>query len=67
MGVQLPTIFFHLPLNNKLQKIDVDNVSDDNVKVARLEFEQPWNRSNEIRTAMAVGVSFLLMLVALRQ
>ena len=67
MGVQLPTIFFHLPLNNKLQKIDLDNVSDDNVKVARLEFEQPWNRSNEIRTAMAVGVSLLLMLVALRQ
>ncbi len=67
MGVQIPTIFFHLPLNNKLQKIDVDSVSDDNVKVARLEFEQPWNRSNEIRTAMAVGVSFLLMLVALRQ
>ena len=67
MGVQVLTMVVHLPLNNKLQKIDVDNSCDDELKLARLEFEQCWNRSNEIRTAIACSVSFLLVLLSITQ
>lgn len=67
IGVQVSTIVVHLPLNNKLQKVDVDHSSEAELKVARLEFEQRWNRSNEIRTVIACSVSLLLIVLLLKQ
>lgn len=67
IGVQVSTIVVHLPLNNKLKKVDVDNSSEEELKVARIEFEQRWNRTNEIRTAIACSVSLLLVVLSLRQ
>lgn len=67
IGVQLTTIFVHLPLNNKLQQVDVDNYGKDELKVARLEFEQRWNKSNKIRTLIACSVSLILVLLLLKQ
>ena len=65
VGVQLTTIVIHLPLNNQLQKVQLDDMNNDQCLKVRREFEEPWNRSNRRRTAVACGVSFLLVLLAI--
>ncbi len=65
-GVQVPTIVIHLPLNNKLQKVDVEHTNDEELKTVRIEFEGRWNRSNEIRTIIACSVSLLLIVLSLK-
>ena len=66
LGVQVSTIYIHLPLNNKLQTLDVDSLSDTDIKVARNEFEPRWNTSNLIRTIIASCVSVLLIILLYR-
>ena len=65
-GVQLSTIFIHLPLNNKLQTLDVDAMNETDLKVARDEFEPRWNTSNVVRTAISCCVSALLIILLFR-
>lgn len=67
VGVQVSTIVVHLPLNNELQKYDVENMDEEEHRNARTGFEPRWNRSNNIRTAIACCVSFLLILLAIKQ
>ena len=67
LGVQVPTIAIHLPLNNKLQTLDVGAMNKTDIKVARDAFEQRWNTSNLIRTAIANCVSVLLIILLFRQ
>jgi uncharacterized membrane protein len=67
LGVQVPTIAIHLPLNNKLQTLDVDAMGKTDIKAARNNFEPRWNTSNLIRTAIASFVSVLLILLLFRQ
>ena len=43
-GMILPTARVHLPLNNKLQTLKVDAMSDDELLRARNNFEPRWNR-----------------------
>jgi uncharacterized membrane protein len=66
LGVQIPTIVIHLPMNNRLQKVDVDSSNEEDLKVVRIEFENRWNRSNEIRAFIACSVSLVLIVLALR-
>jgi len=66
LGVQMPTIIIHLPLNNKLQKVDVDNSNEEELKAVRIEFEPRWNKSNEIRTFMASSTSLILIVLCLK-
>ncbi|MEM9365504.1 MAG: DUF1772 domain-containing protein [Planctomycetota bacterium] len=65
--VQLPTIAINIPLNNKLQRLDVDTLNDHEREIARTEFEPRWNRWNTIRTIFACVSSGLLMTLLLRQ
>ncbi len=65
-GVQLSTIVIHLPLNNKLQTLDVDVMNETDLKVARNEFEPRWNTSNIVRTAISGCVSALLIILLFR-
>lgn len=67
LGVQLATIVVHLPLNNQLQKVVIDSLSDRELHAARLAFEPRWNRSNRVRTWMASGVSLLFIILLYRQ
>ncbi|TNF97723.1 MAG: DUF1772 domain-containing protein [Gammaproteobacteria bacterium] len=67
LGVQVSTIAIHLPLNNKLQTLDVDAMNETDIKVARKDFESRWNTSNLIRTAIASCVSVLLIILLFRQ
>jgi uncharacterized membrane protein len=60
-GVQLPTILINIPLNNKLQTVDVEAIDEAEAKQARQNFEPRWNRSNAIRTVLASVTSLLLI------
>lgn len=66
-GVQIPTMIIHLPLNNILQKVDVDHANEDELRVERIKFEHRWNKSNEIRTCMACSVSLILIVLNLKR
>lgn len=63
LGVQLPTITVNVPLNNRLQTLDVDAVDEASRKRARAEFESRWNRWNKIRTVLSSLVSLLLIIL----
>ena len=67
IGVQVSTIAINLPLNNKLQTLDVDAMNEADIKAARNAFEQRWNTSNTIRTTIASCVSVLLIMLLFRQ
>ena len=66
LGVQVSTIAIHLPLNNKLQSLNIDTMSDIKIEEARREFEPRWNTSNIIRTTIACFVSVLLIILLYR-
>jgi uncharacterized membrane protein len=66
LGVQLPTATVNVPLNNKLQTLDVDAMSETAQKAARNDFEPRWNRWNAIRTFLACMSSVLLMILLVR-
>ncbi len=67
LGVQVSTVAIHLPMNNKLQTLDVDAMNETDIKIARKDFEPRWNTSNVIRTAIASCVSVLLIILLIRQ
>ena len=66
LGVQIWTIVIHLPLNNKLQTLDVETMNETELKVARKKFEPRWNTSNLIRTGISGFVSILLIILLSR-
>jgi uncharacterized membrane protein len=65
-GVQSPTATVNVPLNNKLQALDIDEVNDSSIRQARKDFEHRWLRWNSIRTVFAVVTSALLIVLLLR-
>lgn len=65
-GVQLPTFTINIPLNNKLQMLDVNAMNETAQKEARKEFEPRWNLCNVIRAAFASLTSALLIILIFR-
>ncbi|MEM8874512.1 MAG: DUF1772 domain-containing protein [Planctomycetota bacterium] len=65
LGLQLPTFLFNIRLNNALQMVDADAADDATVNKARLVFERPWNRWNNVRSVMGLIASVLLLAVLL--
>lgn len=63
-GVQLPTVVINVPLNNKLQTLNVDTISEEDQKLAREEFEPRWNKWNLIRTILS-SLTVVLMIIML--
>ena len=63
LGVQGITILVHLPLNNHIQKLKPDELSDQTLSEERLQFETKWNYFNNIRTSIAFAVSLLLLII----
>ena len=66
LGVQGVTISIHLPLNNRIQAIDINNMNNQSLNEERTKFEMRWNYFNKIRTfiAFSTSLSFLLILIA---
>ena len=63
LGVQGVTILIHLPLNNHIQKMDIDKMTDKNLGEERRKFQKKWNFFNNIRTSVAFLVSVTLILI----
>lgn len=66
LGVILITIFGNVPLNEILDKADLNSASPKDLKTLRDTFEVKWNRLHLMRTISAV-VSFLLLIISLIQ
>lgn len=65
LGVQLPTATINVPLNNRLQELDLDSLDDAEIKRERVDFEGRWIKWNRFRTLLAVLSSAMLMVLAL--
>ena len=65
VGVQVPTLAINVPLNNTLQAVNVDAISEGGNKAARVAFEARWNQWNQIRTVASTIVSCLLLITLL--
>ena len=66
LAVQAPTITINIPLNNKLQTLDVDAMNERDRQLARADFEPRWNRWNAMRTMFASLASALLIILLLQ-
>lgn len=64
-GVQLPTFVVNVPLNNRLQERDLDQMDTSELSAARATFEIPWVFWNTFRTMWGlVTVGLLLATMA---
>ena len=63
VGVQLPTGTVNIPLNNRVQALDLNALDEAAQATERQRFETRWNRWNIIRTAFASSTSILLLIV----
>ena len=61
LGVQGITVAIHIPLNNHIQKIKIEELDDNALADERIKFEKKWNYFNDIRTIIAISVSLLLL------
>ena len=66
LGVQLPTFTINIPLNNKLQTLNVDAMNATTREAVRKDFEPRWNLWNSVRTALASLASGLLIILLFR-
>ena len=62
LGVQGITVGIHIPLNNHIQKVNIEELNDETLADERLKFEIKWNFFNFIRTSIAISVSVLLLI-----
>jgi len=63
LGVQGITVAIHIPLNNHIQRIKIEDLNDEALAVQRQKFETKWNFFNYIRTSIAISVSVLLLIL----
>ena len=61
LGVQVPTIVVNIPLNNRVQSLNLDTLEEESLATERQVFEARWNRWNVIRTVVSCLVSALLL------
>ena len=62
LGVQGITVAIHIPLNNHIHNVKIEELNDEMLANERLKFETKWNFFNYIRTSIAISVSMLLLI-----
>ena len=62
LGVQGITVAIHIPLNNHIQMLNIEELNDETLADERLKFETKWNFFNKIRTGIAISVSILMLI-----
>ena len=65
-GVHLPTVAINIPLNNRLQAIDLRQATESEMQAIAKLFESRWLRWNAIRTAVAMLTTLMLLVLLLR-
>ena len=63
LGVQGITIAIHLPLNKRIQEININEMNRETLSAERVNFEKKWNFFNIIRTSIAILACVLLILI----
>ena len=63
IGVQAITIIIHLPLNRRIQKIDINSTNLQSLNEERKNFETKWNYFNNIRTVIAFLVTLFSLFI----
>ena len=63
LGVQGLTVLVHLPLNRRIQTVNVEERDASALREERLLFESRWIRFNWIRTLIGLGVTLTFMVV----
>ncbi|ARA92561.1 MAG: DUF1772 domain-containing protein [Bacteroidetes bacterium] len=66
LGVQGPTIAVNVPLNNRLQQLDLGALDAPALASARSDFEGRWVFWNTFRTFIACGCVVALLVVLVR-
>ena len=61
LGVHGITIAILIPLNNHIQKVEIEELNDEAITDERVKFERKWNYFNNIRTSISISVSLLLL------
>lgn len=57
------TIAGNVPLNNQLDRFDLESATDEQVSLQRKNFESRWNNLNTIRTVSSI-ISIILVIAA---
>ena len=65
-GVHLPTVAINIPLNNHLQSLDLDTMTESALLETTARFESRWLRWNAIRTVLAILTTALLLVLLIR-
>ncbi|WP_228237815.1 DUF1772 domain-containing protein [Allomuricauda sp. M10] len=63
IGVTFVTLLGNIPLNEMLNKADLNHLSEADLSTLRNRFENPWNQLHWIRTLCSLG-SFILLIIA---
>ena len=63
VGVQGITITIHLPMNNHIKDLNLDELDHQTLSKERLKLETKWNYFNNIRTGVGFFVSLSLLLI----
>ena len=63
LGVQGITISIHIPLNNHIQQLNIDELNEQKLSEERKKFEKKWNNFNIIRTLIAFSISAILLFI----
>ena len=63
IGVQAITIIIHLPLNRRIQNIDINSTNLQSLNEERKNFEKKWNYFNNIRTVIAFLVTLFFLFI----
>lgn len=67
IGVIGVTFLGNIPLNNKLDKFDLQSATQTEIAQQRKEFEQPWNNLNTIRTISSTLAIILVIIACLNR
>ena len=63
IGVFGVTVFGNIPLNEILDKINLESITSEEIKALRTSIEVKWNNLNLIRS-ISSGITFLLLIVS---
>jgi len=67
IGVMGVTIFGNVPLNESLDTFNVSSASIQEISAKRIQFEDPWNNLNNIRTLSSVLAMILVIIACIVQ
>lgn len=65
-GVQFATAWVNVPLNNRLQQLNLSQLDAEGITQAATDFAPRWIFWNNVRTCLAALTTILLLLILLR-